>query len=302
MTSDMNEQLMSDLEELEDREIERIQDVSHYAAFPYSIFDRNDPSKELLTLAEQFRNYLQAFTTEDQLKIVDDIPIPLELEPHYLCLILHYTDVPHLFLNPDMRGLAANGLSPDAKPYIIRSFIHNKYSFTTPRNHQSLIFEWRLCNRFMDPIPLGSFGATQLLDIRKMTPQLAKELMKWNMTAEGTSYKVTHPENGEATQTVKLWQPRPTKLAFLRDMFKVFAPNADDSSYSSDIPRHEFAHQVLDTAMSKLMIKIIMNSKMDNVSNTAKSNIHLAFSDLTCLAPYFRLLPGKIEETVPVGL
>lgn len=278
-------------------------ETTHTARCPYSDVDLDDPSETLIRLGADFSAYLDTMTATDQLTVVSDVPIPIELTPHYVSLIMHYTNTPWLFTHgPDLRGIAANGFTEEEKPFVPKQFISHREAPCYGERRHCIIFEWRLCNRMMDPVPLGAFGAIRLFDVRPITPALVKTLIRWNMEADSTSYVISNPTDMSSMAAIKLYHEHDNMYPkFMQSMFKVLTDQSEDRSFSDDAQIHMRAQDAIETGMSKTLVKIVATGATARISKKTVNIVRQVFDDLVCRLPYFKLLPGKQEEQAHVG-
>jgi hypothetical protein len=285
------------------------QDVSNFAQFPLRYATRNEMINNMMFLAGQFSSYLEQMTAAGQVSCLDDIPVPLEITPHYVCLLVHYTrnsDIKsQISMHGSLRGLAANQNFMDDMSYHIRNYFNDRSGLVNQDTEglPMFLYEWRLCNRFMEPIPMGNLGAMSLIEVVRATPKRVKEFLRWykNMDDRTASYPLTATDGEKVVQGIKV-KPTKVRTGPLSDkMFKVIgAANVytadqlfDEHAELADMLWAGYSKYLFNTLTCGLNRILSRKMKLDRVMG-----ITTAFERLVGDFPYFELLDGCEETTV----
>lgn len=285
------------------------QDVSNFAQFPLQYTTRNDLINNMMFLAGQFAGYLEQMMEAGQTACLDDVPVPLEITPHYVCLLVHYTRNSDLKAQIEMhgalRGIAANQNFMDDMPHHIRNYYCDRSGLldTDTGGLPVFLYEWRLCNRYMEPIPLGNFGAVSVIEMVRATPKRVKEFLQWHKHMEDrtATYPLTAVDCEKVVQGIKIKPTKVSSIPLSDKMFKVIGAanrrNADEL-----LDNQVMAMETLWAGYSKYLL----NSLTCGLTSILASNISLdkvigittAFERLVGDFPYFELLDGCQEATV----
>lgn len=285
------------------------QDVSNFAQFPLQYTTRNELINNMMFLAGQFVSYLEQMTAAGQISCLDDVPVPVEVTPHYVCLLVHYTRSCDLRSQVSMygslRGMAANQNFMDDMSYHIRNYFSDRAGMdnNSADSKPMFLYEWRLCNRYMEPIPMGTLGAMSVIEIVRATPKLVKEFLRWhkNMDDRTASYPLTATDGEKVVQGIKV---KPTKVSAGPLSDKMFKVVGAANVYTADQLFNEQTElaDMLWAGYSKYLFNTLTCGLNNILSNKLGLDhvvgITTAFERLVGDFPYFELLDGCEETTV----